>query len=636
MQPVAAGQWHTDADTRNASTGPDSDAPPLTDLTALLEHLGRSAVNDRLEAVVLFTDGRHNAPSARDPLDVAGSLGRLPVYVVPVGDERMLRDVLVHHLEAPRAVAKDDKIVLEALITAIDCAGERIQVELFATDNFDNEQVVERREFTPGAARTDETVKFSAQRDQVGRYKFQVRAVPIVDEASPDNNHAAISVDVVETDMTVLLADEAPRWEFRYLSRLFERDEHIEYDQLLFQPAPAGTGNLAQTLSLPTDASEWGRYRVVVLGDLPPAQLPRAAQEGLREYVADRGGTLVLIAGAQSMPAAYSGQPLGDMLPVTAGSPTAAGATYAVALTAEGRMSPAVQVADSPGESERAWQDAFRFTPLPWLSEFRVPKPTAHTLLRAVDTQGRPARDEQDAVLCWQAVGRGRVVYFAAPDSYRLRARHGDRYHHAFWGQFLRWCIAPDLSAGSRTVHIRTDKQRYDAREPVQVIVELRNSNGESVPAARVRAVAEQYGQDVAQIDLEEDPAAPGQYLGRFEQLPDGASTIRPVGEDVSQLLTSESYAGDVSTPIVVSQQLNAEMSDTRSNPALLARIAELTGGHVIPPTAVSEVLHLAALAPAVSETESHQPLWNRWWCLAVISGCLIGEWIIRKRVSLL
>ena len=633
MTPVTAGRWRS-ADLLPVSTEQD-DGPPLTDLTALLEQVGRSAASDRLEAVILLTDGRHNAPGARDPADMAASLGRLPVYVVPVGDDRLLRDLLVHHLEAPRAVAKEDKIVLEALVTAIDCAGERIQVELLAKDRFENEELVDRYEFTPDDPRIDERVSFVAQRDEVGRYEFHVRAAPIADEASPDNNQESISVDVVETEITVLLADDAPRWEFRYLSRLFERDEHIEYDQLLFQPMPAGTGDLAETLRLPIDVDEWNRYRVVLLGDLPPSVLPRSAQEGLRDFVAERGGTLVIMAGPHAMPDAYVNQPLEELLPVEPAAPTANGASYAVSVTAEGRLSPAVQVADDPLESSQAWHNAFRFTPLPWLSDYRRPKPTAHTLLRAVDMNGA-ARDETEAVLCWQSVGRGRVVYFSTPDSYRLRARHGDRYHHAFWGQLLRWAVAPELSAGSKTVRIRADKQRYDSGEPVQVTVELRNAEGDSVTGAQVRAMAQQYSQSVSEIDLEEDPNAPGQYIGRFDQLPDGPLTVQPVGGRVAQLLAGEGFNEDVTAPIVVSRQLSAEMNDTRSNPALLARIAELTGGQVIPPTAVGEVPQLAALSPNIVETASHQPLWNQWWCLAVISGCLIAEWIVRKRMSLL
>ena len=630
---VSANQWRPSG-VVDPLADPD-DGPPLTNLTALLEQMGRSAASERLEAVILLTDGRHNTAAARDPVEIAGSLGQLPVYVVPVGDDRMLRDLIVHHLAAPRAVARDDKIFLEALVTAIDCAGERIQVDLIAKDRFDNEEIIDQQEFTPDDSRIDERVSFTTRRDEVGRYEFLVRAKPIADEASPDNNAESISVDVVETEITVLLADDAPRWEFRYLSRLFERDEHVEYDQLLFKPTPAGTGDLAQTLQLPTEVDEWSRYRVVMLGDVTPSQLPRSAQLGLRDFVTERGGTLILIAGPHAMPDAFADQPLGELLPVEPDAPSPSNATYAVAITAEGRLSPAIQVADDPLESERAWQDAFRFTPVPWLSDYRRPKPTAHTLLRAVNTNGAGG-DDQNAMLCWQSIGRGRVIYCSAPDSYRLRARHGDRYHHAFWGQLLRWSIAPELAAGSKTVRIRTDKQRYHVGEPVQATVELRDTDGEPVPLARVRAVAEQYAQAVAQIDLESDPNVPGQYIGRFDQLPDGPLTIRPVGEDVTRLLASESYTDDVTSPIAVLRELNAEMNDTRSNPALLARIAELTGGQVIPPTAVSEVPHLVALAPNVIETQSHQPLWNRWWCLAVLSGCLIIEWIARKRMSLL
>jgi len=634
MRPVATEDWRQSQDVVPVAQI-DEAAPPLTNLTVLLEQVGRSAAGDRLEAVVLFTDGRHNAPGARDPLEVAGSLGNLPVYVVPVGDDRLLRDVLVHHLEAPRAVSKEDKIRFEALVTAIDCEGERIKVELIAKDQFENEEVVDSHDFTPGDARIDEPVTFSAQRDTVGRYEFLVRARPVADEASPNNNQEGVSVDVVESEISVLLADEAPRWEFRYLSRLFERDEHIEYDQLLFQPAPAGTGRLADSLQLPSRLEEWSRYRIVILGDIAPAQLPRNSQESLRDFVTERGGTLILIAGTHAMPDAYAGQPLAELLPVKSDAP-GSGGTYSVAVTAEGRLSPAIQVADDPAESERAWQEAFRFTPVPWLSEYRYPKPTAHTLLRAVDVRRPDDQRTPAAVLCWQTIGRGRVVYFSAPDSYRLRARHGDRYHHAFWGQLLRWSIAPDLSAGSKTVAVRTDKQRYDAREPVQVTIELRNKDGDPVAGAKVRAVVEQYGQMVAQIDLEGDARAPGQYVGRFEQLPDGSMTVRPVGDDVVQLLEGEGFTQPVTTPIVISRTLNAEMNDTRSNPALLARIAELTGGQVVPPTAVSEIPLLASLSPNVIETESHQPLWNNWWCLVAISGLLIGEWIARKRMSLL
>jgi hypothetical protein len=56
-----------------------------------------------------------------------------------------------------------------------------------------------------------------------------------------------------------------------------------------------------------------------------------------------------------------------------------------------------------------------------------------------------------------------------------------------------------------------------------------------------------------------------------------------------------------------------------------------MTGGQVIPPTAMSEVLELVSFTPDVTETIQRKPLWNRWSNLFIVLGCLFTEWIVRK-----
>ena len=68
---------------------------------------------------------------------------------------------------------------------------------------------------------------------------------------------------------------------------------------------------------------------------------------------------------------------------------------------------------------------------------------------------------------------------------------------------------------------------------------------------------------------------------------------------------------------------------------ALLEQIAKMTGGQVVPPTAIDEVLRLASLSPEVTETVQRTPLWNRWSNLWIVLGCLSIEWIVRKRKGL-
>jgi hypothetical protein len=59
--------------------------------------------------------------------------------------------------------------------------------------------------------------------------------------------------------------------------------------------------------------------------------------------------------------------------------------------------------------------------------------------------------------------------------------------------------------------------------------------------------------------------------------------------------------------------------------------IAQITGGQVIPPTAISEVLQLVSFTPDVSESIQRSPLWNRWSNLIIVLGCLFTEWTVRK-----
>ena len=122
-----------------------------------------------------------------------------------------------------------------------------------------------------------------------------------------------------------------------------------------------------------------------------------------------------------------------------------------------------------------------RQLPIYSLSQFCAPKPTARTLINARIADRPPARTNK-AFLCWQTVGRGRIVYLAAPAVYQLRMKFGDRYHYRFWGQLIRWAVARDLSQGSKTVKLATDRSRAFVGENVQVIANLSDAGGRPVP----------------------------------------------------------------------------------------------------------------------------------------------------------
>jgi hypothetical protein len=127
----------------------------------------------------------------------------------------------------------------------------------------------------------------------------------------------------------------------------------------------------------------------------------------------------------------------------------------------------------------------------------------------------------------------------------------------------------------------------------------------------------------------------PGRYFASLNDLAAGAYQIGVRGQIIDQLLPKESDASNAVATITVRGADNIETLNTQCNRALLEQIAQITGGQVIPPTAIDEVLDLVAFEPQVNESVQRNPLWNRWSSMLIVLGCLFTEWIVRKSKGL-
>jgi hypothetical protein len=483
-------------------------------------------------------------------------------------------------------------------------------------------------------------VTFEVYAEELGWQEYELALEAIDGEASEANNVAPISWEVVKDKFRVLLSDGVSQWEYRYLQQLFRRDPHVECDELLFFPRLRGTGNLATNPRFPKTVDDWAVYDVVILGDISPRQMPRASQESLVEYVRAHNGHLILIAGRDHMPQGYEGQPLMELLPVVA-FPGAMYDSYTVALTDEGRLHSALAIEDGAKKSELAWQAIYDQKPLGAISTFCRPKATARTLIEAIP-YGSPEAVElpqdgsgQPAFLCWHQVGAGKVVYLSTPQTWKLRFLRGDRRHHRFWGQMLRWITATNLGSGFDLVRLSTDQTRYNVNQPVETTVWLKDQTGRPLADQEVQVSARVLEKSVASVTLVADDEIAGRYTAAFKGLANGAYEIVVEGTIVDQLLSGQTEQTNVRSLISIESSDSLEMMDTRCDRALLEQIAKTTGGRVVPPTAVAEVLALASLSPEINENVERIPLWNRWANLWIILGCLFTEWIVRKAKGL-
>lgn len=602
-----------------------------TNVSSVLEQLTREKVDQPLAAVFLLSDMAHNKPDSVSPRDVASELNGVPVYIVPVGNSNYVRDVVLQSVFAPSVAMRNDDIVIEATLQAYDCEGESVVVRLLQDGEEIAQEIVE---LDSGFA--NRRVRFDQKMSTIGTQTFQVAISPVDGEVTERNNFDDFEVNVTRSDIKILLADEMPRWEYRYLTQLFRRDPKVECDELLFRPRMIATGRREETKTFPVTVDDWDQYDVVLLGDLPPEHLPAAAQESLIDYLNNRGGTLVMMAGRESMPQAYQNHPLEDILPVSKISnsvPTAGpGEGYAFHVTEEGRNHNALMIGETEETTNLAWSFVNQFAPLNDVSLWRQPRPSAHTLISAVprNTLDRELAEKSNAFLCWQPVGRGMIVYLAGPETYRLRFLRGDRLHYRFWGQLLRWAIAADLSVGSECVRIRSDKARYAEHETVNIVVRLAEGDGTALVANSLQIVAQRDDEDARTVELAADDEIPGQYSAQLTQLPPGVYRVEPVGAEIDRLL-NENEQELVNGSFTIQANLPLEFLDTRCDRALAQQLADLTGGQVLPPTAVEEVLNLTNLEPKITRKPQNRPLWLEWKYLWIVFGCLQTEWIIRK-----
>lgn len=605
-------------------------APPEsgTDLGAVIDQAAREIAAGRLNAGLILTDAAHN--TGRDPREMASALSGVPMAIVPIGDARFRRDLFLHHVQYPKSLIHKDVLSVEAKITAHACEGEKVVIELLRDGKpLDREVVTIRSQVE------DHRVSLKWAATELGMHDFELRVVPVADEFTEENNSEQLKVQVIDDEMRVFLADDLPRWEFRYLLNLFKRDSKVISESALFSPQHVypNRRNRPPVPRLPETMDEWRRFRVVILGDLKEEQFTPEQQKLVKQYLIE-GGNLFVIAGENAMPQKYTATEFGDLLPIDFGSLSQRSRTegFSLVIAPGGRDVPPVQLASTLSASMNLWRDVSASLPVYDLSPCSVPKPTANVLVEAKPAKGS---GERRAFLSWQYVGRGRVVYASAPAIHKLRYRHGDRYHYRFWGQMLRWMVARDLTGGSKSVSLSTDKSRYAAGARVQATLRLTELDGQPVSREEITLVAQSGDRIVSRIEMKPDSRVPGEYHGVLVGLQPGATKLIPQGASIDTLLRREKYEGPIGTEIAIDPHDSIEMRDPLCNIALLGAIADASGGYILSPVAAREYLKHLDLEPRFEHRAEREPLWSSWWLLSVICVLLLTEWVGRKILGL-
>ena len=668
--------------TSAADAGPLTPDAQATDLAGAIERVTADIATSELAGIIILTDGRHNAPVDTEPLAARMGLAGVPICSVVMAPRRPPCDAAVLSIDAPQTVVAGDRLLIQAELKLDGLAGREIAVTLLDG----TEQVASQTVCVPaGAANYRRRVLFSDEpaglsplggRDVL--HGYTVRIQPQDGEVFLANNDRPLTVSVTGHQTRVLLIDDRPRWEFRYLKNMFDdRDRSVKLQYVLLhpdsveggQPRPVTHASAArpdgqtEATALPASASEWMKFDVIVLGDVPRKALKPWQLDTLRRFVSARGGTLVVIAGPNFMPHDYRRTALAEILPVRLKpgyKPAEPGARTGmrIELTAGGRDHPVMFQEVNQADNEAVWAS---FPPIYWRHTGLLANQAATVLACAVplSSRGLPrlppsekARDyspgrrgaqqsrypsafeRANPLIVVQKVAAGQVLALCFDRTWRMRYRAGDTHHHRFWGQVIRWATADRLTGGTDRVQVGTDRTRYEPDRPVRARARILRADLSPVLSQDVAVKVFQGEKLLLRRRMEYQPSSAGLYEALLGTLASGAYRIE-LEAPAAEAILAAADAPEVWAEFAVDAVGGPEDLELGGDNALLGRLANLSGGVALEPDQADQLVDSLGSRSTVRRQRRELRLWDSWPLLVLIILAVGMEWFIRKRTGL-
>jgi uncharacterized membrane protein len=457
-------------------------------------------------------------------------------------------------------------------------------------------------------------------------------------ETVVENNSRALLVSPAGRKRRVLLVEGAPGFEHSFMTRALAGDPGLEVDSVVrkgknadgqdtfFVQAGGGRGaNL--TLGFPATREQLFVYDALVIANVEGDFFSRAQLKMAADFVAERGGGLLVLGGRSFAQRGLAGTPLEEVLPVElndrrgglmrAALPADLPAHNRLTLTPEGEAHPIMRIGGTADETRKAW------AALPAMAASApvgAPRPGA-TILALTTAPGGGVFP----VVAVQRYGQGRSMVFAGEAAWRwkMMVPSTDRSFEFFWRQAARWLSssAPEPVA----IGVPDSPEPGDA---ITIDVDARDASFAAVPDATVEATLTPPGGVASSLKLRHADPAGGRYTAATAADQPGLYRIHAEARRGAANLGSADrwmYVGGG----------DREFADPRLNEGFLRRVARNSGGRYVRAAEASKVpAWLQATVPQDAAPE-RRDLWHEPGAFALVVLLLAAEWILRRRWGL-
>ena len=602
------------------------DATRTTDFTSRLPTgkataIGRSLVeiiegarSQSLAAVILASDGidTGGAMSTEQLAEIA-ALG-VPVHTIGVGREQMPEDLELSRIVTPARALPGSTLSARVAIRHDQPGEARIRV-------YDGDELLASESVPLSATATMTTALVNFELRNVGYHRLQFSIDGGWDEPETRNNRRSALVKVEEQQFHVLYFEGEPRWEYKFMRRALAPEGDIGLVSLLrVSPNKFYRQGLQSAEQLqdgfPTTRDELFAYDALIIGSVEAATLDDAQLQLIGEFVSERGGSLLMLAGPNGLGNGGWGQSaIADLLPTTLPQSSIDSFTRKkapVRLTPQGADTEMLRLADLPADNRSAWSD------LPEVADYQLLgnlKPAAATLLE-LQTETGP-----QPLLVTQPFGRGHVYILATGGTWRwqMSSPLEDLGHETFWRQFVRALVA----SAPPGVSLSASGENGDAR--VRLRAEFRDNAFRPVDGIGVSAVASHEDGESFALELLPSPDDAGVFIGDVPLNASGTWYFEAIAErdgEATHVVRTSAY----------SEADRAEHFDIRRNSALLRRLSDATGGRYFEAGNLDGLTELLRYSNAGITEQILRPVWDAPAWFLLLLAIKFTEWFLRRR----
>jgi uncharacterized membrane protein len=584
----------------------------------------------RVSGIIVLSDGGDTGGQSVPDRSRPGP----PVFTVGIGSPDGVADP-----EILGMTAGDPRLAQSSVDLHVSAVSSRYGRSPFVIRVLANGRLVESRTITPAADGSPVDEVFTAAPDPLNATVYTAEISAGTGETIVENNTRSVLVSPAGRKRRVLALEGAPGHEHSFITRALTSDPGLELDSVvrkgknengegtfLVQAGPGRASLL--TSGFPSSREALYAYDALVIANVEGDFFTRTQLGEASDFVAVRGGGLLVLGGRSFAQRGLIGTPLEEALPVelndrrsglmrTASGSDAPPAHNNVVVTPEGASHPVMRLGSTPEETKRLW------SALPALASSAPlggPRPGA-TVLAFTSVPGGAVYP----VVAVQRYGRGRSMVFAGEASWRWKMMQPstDRSFHFFWRQAARWLAAsaPDPVAIEAP-------ESSEPGDSVDITIDVRDRAFQPVPDATVDARLTIPGGETQSLTLRHEAGGGGRFVTAFRPERAGAYRVQAGARRGGTAL------GETDRWFYVGGS-EREFADPRLNEGFLRRVARSTGGQYVRAAEASRIPGwLQAVVPQTVELEPRD-LWQQPWAIVLVIVLMSAEWILRRRWGL-